>query len=199
MPLRFSCPKCGFALSAPEDCAGRSSKCRACGQPVTVPRPKSELHHADIRYPVVENGADYIRSLRVLPYSEYMRLSIEERRDWFTFPGVESIETIVKIKALVFDCFEKGEYFRDFETKMKKAFGNRLALSNMDLEKVFRHTLMKGYTEGLLKTVEHPLIAGGFPYLSFDPIHDDRTPQTHLALEQFGLDGTNIYRRDDPF
>ncbi len=37
MALRFSCPKCGFDLSAPESCAGRSSKCRQCGQPVTVP------------------------------------------------------------------------------------------------------------------------------------------------------------------
>lgn len=37
MALRFSCPKCGTELSAPEDCAGRVSKCRACGQAVTVP------------------------------------------------------------------------------------------------------------------------------------------------------------------
>src|SRR5882724_1447329 len=37
MALRFPCPKCGHALSAPEGCAGRSSKCQACGQPVTVP------------------------------------------------------------------------------------------------------------------------------------------------------------------
>src|SRR5271155_4706386 len=39
MTLRFSCPKCGYNLSAPKECAGRSSKCRACGQPVTVPHP----------------------------------------------------------------------------------------------------------------------------------------------------------------
>src|SRR5207237_6225494 len=88
--------------------------------------------------------------------------------------------------------------FRDFETKMKKAFGNRLALSNMDLERVFRRTLMKGYTEGLLKTLAQPFVTGGFQYLSFDPVHDDRTPATHLALEKFGLNGTNMYRRDDP-
>lgn len=35
--IRFACPRCGMQLSAPEDCAGRSSKCRQCGQPVTVP------------------------------------------------------------------------------------------------------------------------------------------------------------------
>jgi predicted RNA-binding Zn-ribbon protein involved in translation (DUF1610 family) len=39
--IRFACPRCGMQLSAPEDCAGRSSKCRACSQPVTVPIPAS--------------------------------------------------------------------------------------------------------------------------------------------------------------
>src|SRR5262249_49131049 len=37
--IRFTCPRCGMQLSAPEDCAGRSSKCRQCGQPITVPQP----------------------------------------------------------------------------------------------------------------------------------------------------------------
>ena len=60
-------------------------------------------------------------------------------------------------------------------------------------------TFNKAYINGLLKTLEHPLVSSGFPYMTFDPIHDDRTPKSHLALEHFGLNGTNIYRRDDPF
>ncbi len=39
MSLRFACPACGFSLSAPVDCAGRSSRCRKCGQPLVVPQP----------------------------------------------------------------------------------------------------------------------------------------------------------------
>ncbi|GEM_PF-5191331 len=38
--IRFSCSSCGVAASAPEDCAGRTTKCRNCGQSITVPRPK---------------------------------------------------------------------------------------------------------------------------------------------------------------
>jgi hypothetical protein len=34
--LRFSCPQCGSSLCAPEECAGRTTKCR-CGHPITVP------------------------------------------------------------------------------------------------------------------------------------------------------------------
>src|SRR5579875_3646791 len=36
--IRFSCPSCGMAVSAPEDCAGRSTKCRYCNGPIVVPR-----------------------------------------------------------------------------------------------------------------------------------------------------------------
>src|SRR5262245_554495 len=37
--LHFSCPSCGTNLSAPETCAGRGTKCRQSGHPVTVPQP----------------------------------------------------------------------------------------------------------------------------------------------------------------
>ena len=35
--IRFLCPSCGFSLSAPDDCAGRTSKCSKCGIAVTIP------------------------------------------------------------------------------------------------------------------------------------------------------------------
>jgi hypothetical protein len=34
--IRFRCPRCGLLLSAPDECAGRSSRCR-CGTPVVIP------------------------------------------------------------------------------------------------------------------------------------------------------------------
>src|SRR4051794_19802054 len=37
--IRFNCVSCGMSVSAPEDCAGRSTKCPKCGQPISVPRP----------------------------------------------------------------------------------------------------------------------------------------------------------------
>jgi hypothetical protein len=36
-PMRFPCPHCCAMLSAPREVAGRSSRCRFCGHPVTVP------------------------------------------------------------------------------------------------------------------------------------------------------------------
>ena len=36
--IRFPCPTCGFAASAPDDCVGRSTKCRNCNSPLIVPQ-----------------------------------------------------------------------------------------------------------------------------------------------------------------
>ena len=36
--IRFSCPSCGAAASAPIECVGRTTTCRGCGKPITVPR-----------------------------------------------------------------------------------------------------------------------------------------------------------------
>lgn len=40
--LRFWCPHCAYQLSAPVECAGRTSRCRGCGNPVTVPAADDE-------------------------------------------------------------------------------------------------------------------------------------------------------------
>ncbi len=36
--IRFSCPSCGAAASAPIECVERTTTCRGCGKPITVPR-----------------------------------------------------------------------------------------------------------------------------------------------------------------
>ncbi len=39
MAISFSCPRCGKKLKAPDNAAGKSSKCPGCGSPVTCPEP----------------------------------------------------------------------------------------------------------------------------------------------------------------
>jgi hypothetical protein len=42
MMIRFPCPGCDTSLSAPEECAGRTSRCPKCGAPVVVPAFKEQ-------------------------------------------------------------------------------------------------------------------------------------------------------------
>jgi predicted RNA-binding Zn-ribbon protein involved in translation (DUF1610 family) len=39
MAIAFSCPQCGKKLKAPDNAAGKSSKCPGCGTTVTCPEP----------------------------------------------------------------------------------------------------------------------------------------------------------------
>jgi membrane protein YdbS with pleckstrin-like domain len=39
--MHFNCPSCGVGLSAPEECAGRRTKCRRCNNPIAVPNSTS--------------------------------------------------------------------------------------------------------------------------------------------------------------
>lgn len=39
MPISFQCPQCGKKLKAPDNAAGKSSKCPGCGGTVTCPEP----------------------------------------------------------------------------------------------------------------------------------------------------------------
>jgi transcription elongation factor Elf1 len=71
IPLRFSCPACNAALSAPPDCAGRTTKCRQCGQPLVVPSPPSPLPSVPVlTQPVLAQPAPVIPPLASLPQIE---------------------------------------------------------------------------------------------------------------------------------
>ncbi len=39
MPIDFSCQSCGQSYRVKDEFAGRTTKCRKCSQPVTVPEP----------------------------------------------------------------------------------------------------------------------------------------------------------------
>src|SRR5262245_41493774 len=39
MTIQYLCPRCGTKLSAANEAAGQTQKCRACGVPVMVPNP----------------------------------------------------------------------------------------------------------------------------------------------------------------
>jgi hypothetical protein len=60
--LRFTCPSCGVAASAPEACAGRTTKCRQCGKPLTVPHaPSGEDHITASAIPEAPRQPDLLR------------------------------------------------------------------------------------------------------------------------------------------
>jgi hypothetical protein len=192
------CPHCRKPFLDDGKSAGQVVCCPHCGKRLRIPPRQSELCRADVSYPVLETASDKINSRRALAYCEYIQLTHEEKRKVFYVPRLDNIETVLRVKKIVADCFDRGDDFKDFQDKIEKEFGDKLNLSFSDLEKVFRGNINRSLVDGLLQTLEHPIVTGGFPYLMFSAVRDDRTPKTHIALEHFGLNGTCVYRRDDP-
>jgi hypothetical protein len=72
-------------------------------------------------------------------------------------------------------------------------------LSDSAVENRFRTGVMSAYSNGQMRLVEgNPFARALFPYAAFHATHDDRVRHDHLLLETTGLDGTSVYRLDDP-
>ncbi len=57
MAISFSCPTCGRKLKAPDNAAGKTTKCPGCGSPVTCPEPVYEAELKENGYEVGLLGA----------------------------------------------------------------------------------------------------------------------------------------------
>jgi predicted RNA-binding Zn-ribbon protein involved in translation (DUF1610 family) len=132
----------------------------------------------------------------------------------FTNPATEGLLTAIAVSATCPYCGQVAT-FRSKRSRKCNHCGEWIYLRNgiphsraeadkLDAEKEAKERQeRREYTRQkaleLMKTLDHPGVSGGIPYLQFSAVADDRTPKTHLALERLGLNGTGVYRRDDPF
>ena len=66
------------------------------------------------------------------------------------------------------------------------------------MEGVFRDNVQKAYAEAQNRLVAHPLVKELFPYVATEPIYDSRLSELCRVVAQSGIQGTNIFRVDDP-
>jgi len=65
-------------------------------------------------------------------------------------------------------------------------------------DQIFRNNIGQALGVGMEKALRHPVVVDAFPYRKYFATHDDRVRATHIALESSGLNGTQIYNKDDP-
>lgn len=151
-----------------------------------------------VRFPIIEEAADYLRRLRVYDQQDYNALSNDAKRSGFTVARVSSLDALEKIQDALVEDVETGGTLKAFMEKVDDALGVG-ALSRPRIETVYRDNIGKAFSRGLIKTLGHPMVSDEFPYAEYSATHDTRTRPEHRALEKMGLNGTSIYRRDDPF
>lgn len=168
--------------------------------PPEEPPPGWEMPLPDgpgVRLPAIEASVKHLAALRLMDQASFHRLEEDARRGAFTVARIASEDAMERIRAAVMEDVRDGGTLRQFRQRVEDALGASM-LDPRHLEVVYRVNVAKAQTAGLMESLAHPLIHDEFPYLAYHATHDARARDDHLAMESLGLNGTNIYRRDDP-
>lgn len=160
--------------------------------------PPSGVSPEKIHYPIIDEAARSLAEKNVMTKDQFVTLDEAARRKAFTIADVESIDTIAKIRDALAETVNEGVDFQTFRKKVMESVSTGTFLSNAHMETVFRTTVQTAFSDGQMAVLQHPFVRSGFPYASIEPIHDDRARHQHVELASMGIQGTNIYRINDP-
>lgn len=151
-----------------------------------------------IRFPLIEEAAESLLSRRIVTAAEFANIANDVKRQAFTVAGQASEQTIEKIRDTLAEVITEGPSLKIFREKISDAV-EASGIGPAHLETIYRTNIQTAYHHGYDEILQHPVVTELFPYQEYLPIHDGRVRPEHLALGSLGLDGTGIYRRDDPF
>lgn len=147
-----------------------------------------------LRLPSYEWALQDLAKRRLVTRDEWDELEDSEISQAFTVAGLQTEGAIARVRDVLSNTLAEGWTLAEF----KDAAGIQSFLSEEHAETVFRTNLHGSYSDGRLALLEHPLVSDAFPYATLDPIIDDRVRPEHKRLASTGINGTNVYRIDDP-
>ena len=148
----------------------------------------------NVRLPSYEWALHDLAERHLVTRDEWDELEQEELDQAFTVAGLETEAALARVRDALHNTLQEGWTLEEF----KEVAGVNSFLSEAHAENVFRTNLHQAYSDGKMATIESPFVADAFPYATIDPIGDDRVRPEHRALAKCGLNGTNVFRVDDP-
>jgi len=161
-------------------------------QPAPAPAPEPR-----VRFPQIEAAAQWLEAAEIVPLGSQKAVVDDSRAIAFHVADNAIREADESIQAAIAKSITTGGTLKDFRDEVGAAI-DQSKVGEWAVENIYRTGVGRAYSAGQLATLEHPMVDDEFPYVAYYATHDARTEDTHLALETMGLDGTNIYRRDDP-
>lgn len=151
-----------------------------------------------IKFPVIQRAADRMQERNILTADQIETASEAYKADAVKAVGDLSAETITAIREKLAQNIRQGASYRAFAEDAADIV-NASPIGPSRLETIFRTNVQAAFHSGYDDLASHPIVSRLFPYQEYLAIHDGRVDPQHLALETYGIDGTNIYRADDPF
>lgn len=144
-----------------------------------------------------ELAASFLESAKAVPPSIFHNLDASAKRSAEFIAHAQTEETARRLSNTLADSIREGKGLRAFQQSARDILDGS-PLSDWALETTYRTNGGRAYAAGQQFALSLPVVRDGFPYVAYFATHDDRTEHNHLMMERLGLDGTNIYRRDDP-
>lgn len=150
-----------------------------------------------VRFPAIEAGVRDLMRKNLVTADEYLELAEDAREAAFTVARAVSADAVGAVRAAVARDLVEGGGLRDFSAAvgpMLEATG----LADHQIEAVYRTQTGLARAAGMRAVLDHPLVGDEFPYVRWAATRDGRVRPDHLAMETSGIQGSDIYRCDDP-
>ncbi len=162
-----------------------------------VPRGVAGATPDRIHYPIIDEAAQELFAKNVMSRESFDALDEAARQKAFTVAYVESVDTMTKIRDVMAENVRQGADLVTFRERILTEVDEGTFMSDAHMDTVYRTVVQSAFSDGQIKVLQNPFVRGGFPYVAYEAIHDDRVEADHLALESLGLEGTNMYRSHD--
>lgn len=169
-------------------------------EPFALPEPAATAKESgdEIHFPIIDEAVKGLSERGVLTRAEYDELDAAARAKAFTVANVAAEETLAKIRDSLAENIREGADYETWSKAVLQDVDEGTFMSDAHQETVFRTNVQTAFSDGQMSVLSHPLVRSGFPYSTYDSIHDDRARKEHNSLDAAGIAGTNIYRNDDP-
>jgi SPP1 gp7 family putative phage head morphogenesis protein len=164
---------------------------------IVLPGLLGDADEPELRFPILEKAAESLIDRDILRREDYDRLTVEARQRAFTVAGDLTADTIETIRDTLAADIQDGTSLTAFRNRIKERLDTS-PIGRWHLETVYRTNVQAAFRDGRESLANNPIVSAVFPYQEYLNIHDGRTRDEHAALETLGLDGTAVYRRDDP-
>lgn len=146
-----------------------------------------------VRWPVIEKAAEWVASRRLVEPSELSAARAKAEREATLTAHVAGEQILEQVRTAIVKAAESGQ------TNIRRFIREHVGdLNERELEALYRTQQGLFWSEGQRTILDNPLVGDEFPYVLYSAVHDSRVEDTHLAMESLGLDGTAVYRADDP-
>jgi len=157
-----------------------------------VPEPRPP-----VRWPAIEAAAKDLAARKVLTWPEYQTIGNQAKAAAFSVARVLTEDAVTEVRDAIGRAVTEGRTLKQFRAEVAPAIEGS-GLSESQVETVFRTQLGQAQAAGMRKLLNNPVVSPEFPYVAWEGILDSRIRPQHRMMMSLGIQGTNIFRRDDP-